>query len=125
MIERLGMALPGLVVAAGAALLLSFSLRSKALRISAPLVASLSALPLTDFGHLSFGELKLEFAGIVGGAFALLSRNHEAGVQAGAIVLLSAALGLAIAWHVYLPALVGFVIVAAFLYLPIEKIRRK
>jgi hypothetical protein len=124
-IERLAMALPGLVIAAGAALLLSFSLRSIALRILAPVVATLSALPLTDFGRLSFGELKLEFAGIVGGAFALLSSNRRVGIQAGAIVLVSAALGLAIAWQDYLPALVGFVIVAALLYLPIEKILSK
>jgi hypothetical protein len=124
-IERLAMALPGLLVAAGAALLLSFSLRSIALRILAPAVAALSALPLTDFGRLSFGEIKMEFAGIVGGAFALLSSNQRAGIQAGAIILVSAALGLAIAWHDYLPALVGFVIVAAFLYLPIGEILGK
>ena len=125
MIERLAIALPGLAVAAGAASLLSFSLRSTSLRISAPIVAILSALPIENFGHLSLGGIKMEIAGVVGGAFALLSRNHEAGIQAGVIVLVSATLGLAIAWQDYLPALIGFAIVAAFLYLPIEKIRSK
>ena len=125
MIERLAIALPGLAAAAGAALLLSFSLRSTALRISAPVVAILCALPITNFCHLSSGEIKKEIAGVVGGAFALLSGNDKAGIQAGAIVLVSATLGLAIAGQAYLPALVGFAIVAAFLYLPIENLRSK
>jgi hypothetical protein len=81
MIERLAIALPGLAAAAGAALLLSFSLQSTALRISAPLVAILSAVPMENFGHLSLGGIKMEPAGVVGGAFALVMKGVIKGVK--------------------------------------------